>query len=79
MICIADFMTSKFEKVDVWTMHVFANPVTYTVHYKSLNSVSNFMHLQLINYLNFLQLFHITITLQSINCLIELIAPLPLI
>ena len=25
----------------------------YTVHYKSLNSVSNFIHLRLIDYLNF--------------------------
>ena len=34
----------------------------YTVHYKSINSVSNFIHLRLIDYLNFLRLLHITIT-----------------
>ena len=31
--------------------------------YCSLNSVSNFIHFRLIDYLKFLQLLHITITL----------------
>ena len=37
--------------------------LTYTVHYESLNSVINFIHFRLIDYLKFLRLLHITITL----------------